>query len=104
MKFFNPCGLLFCTLIVLCIRHNVHADIDPFEFQLYGYGTEGKGLFDSELLSRYIVLGHKEGEGMSPTFASQDMMYYAIEVEYGLTDKIDFAFYLNLAHPDGQDL
>ena len=42
--------------------------------------------------------------GTSTTFASQAMMRYAIEVEYGLTDKIDFAYYLNLACPDGQDL
>jgi hypothetical protein len=79
--------------------------LDPFEFQIYGCHTQGKGNLDPELLSSYIVAGHKEGDGgTSPTFASQSIMRYAIELEYGLTDKIDFAYYLNLARPDGGDL
>jgi hypothetical protein len=40
-----------------------YADVDPFEFQVYGYDTQGKGNLDPELLSSYIVAGHKEGEG-----------------------------------------
>ena len=32
------------------------------------------------------------------------MIRSAIEIEYGITDKIDFAYYLNLAKPDGEDL
>jgi hypothetical protein len=83
----------------------VVAGIDPFEFQVYGYATKGKGNFDPELLNSYIVAGHKEGEGgTSPTYASQSMIRSAFELEYGVTDKIDFAYYLNLAKPDGEDL
>ena len=78
--------------------------LDPFEFQVYAYQTMGKGKFDPQLLSSYIGVGHTEGNGgTSPTFASQNMMRYALEFEYGLTDKIDFAYYLNLAKPDGAD-
>ncbi len=97
--------LLLCTFLIGSYSVTVHADVDPFEFQVYGYQTQGKGNLDPELLSSYIVAGHKAGEGgSSPTFASQSMMRYAIELEYGLTDKIDFAYYLNLARPDGEDL
>ena len=96
--------LIACTIIATSLTTKAYA-VDPFEFQVYGYDTEGKGNLDPELLSSYIVDGHKAGNGgSSPTFASQGMMRYAIELEYGLTDKIDFAYYLNLARPDGQDI
>jgi len=96
---------LLSTLPVFAIPAISQAGVDPFEFQVYGYQTQGKGNLDPELLSSYIVAGHKAGDGgSSPTYASQSMMRYAIELEYGLTDKIDFAYYLNLARPDAQDL
>ena len=94
-----------CALLMTCQTFSAHADVDPFEFQVYGYKTQGKGNLDPELLSSYIVSGHKEGDGgTSPTYASQSMMRYAIELEYGITDRIDFAYYLNLARPDAGDL
>ena len=97
-------SLSICFLVIAGFSNYAVADVDPFEFQVYGYQTQGKGNFDPELLSSYIVAGHKAGEGgTSPTYASQSMMRYAIELEYGLTDKIDFAYYLNLARPDGED-
>jgi len=81
------------------------AGVDPFEFQVYPYKTQGKGVFDPQLLSSYIVSGHAAGAGgSSPTFASQSMMRYALELEYGLTEKMDFAYYLNVGRPDGADL
>lgn len=98
-------ALFIYALLTAGLPINAHAGVDPFEFQVYGYDTLGKGKIDPELLSSYIVVGHKQGEGgTSPTFASQSMMRYALELEYGVTDKIDFAYYLNLARPDGQDL
>ena len=97
-------SLSICFLVIAGFSNYAVADVDPFEFQVYGYQTQGKGNFDPELLSSYIVAGHKAGDGgTSPTYASQSMMRYAIELEYGLTDKIDFAYYLNLARPDGED-
>ena len=102
---FTAIPLAISSLLANSFYHYAKADIDPFEFQVYGYQTQGKAHLDPELLSSYIVAGHKEGlGGTSPTFASQSMMRYAIELDYGLTDKIDFAYYLNLARPDGQDL
>ncbi|MDD2661055.1 MAG: hypothetical protein PHY54_15480 [Methylococcales bacterium] len=98
-------SISICFLLVISFSTGARAGVDPFEFQIYGYQTQGKGNLDPELLSSYIVLGHKAGDGgSSPTFASQSMMRYAIELDYGLTDKIDFAYYLNLARPDGQGL
>jgi hypothetical protein len=107
MQYSRLAALLLSVCALLTAGHPMDArgDVDPFEFQVYGYDTQGKGKFDPELLSSYIVAGHKAGDGgTSPTYASQSMMRFAIELEYGLTDKIDFAYYLNLARPDGQDL
>ncbi|QWF71947.1 hypothetical protein KEF85_05675 [Methylomonas paludis] len=97
-----------CLLSGLLAGHcltSAHADVDPFEFQVYTYKTQGQGKFDPQLLSSFIASGHAQGQGgTSPTYASQNMWRYALELEYGLTDKIDFAYYLNVAKPDGADL
>lgn len=74
-----------------------HADVDPFEFQVYGYDTQGKGNFDPELLNSYVA-----AEGKSGGASGQGILRSAIELEYGLSKKIDFAYYLNLARPDDQ--
>lgn len=98
-------SLLWASLLTSCMTVESWAGVDPFEFQVYGYQTQGKGNLDPELLSSYIAVGHKAGDGgSSPTYASQSMMRYALELEYGLTDKIDFAYYLNMAKADGQDM
>lgn len=74
--------------------------VDPYEFQIYGYATQGKGVFSPQLLNSFVPSGRAEGDGgTSGTYASQSMMRTAIELEYGLTKKIDFAAYLNFARP-----
>lgn len=40
----------------------------------------------------------------SDTYPSEYMLRTAIEYEFGLTPKIDFAYYLNLAHPNGSSV
>lgn len=88
------------ALLMTCLPLTAFA-VDPFEFQVYGYRTQGKGNLDPELLSSYVVAGQKGEDG---ALGSQSMMRYALEFEYGITDKTDFAYYLNLARPDGGDL
>ena len=89
---------------------------DPFELQIYGYQTQGKGNLDLELLSSYIVAEHKAGNGgISPTYASQSMMRFAeagelsidigwyAEVEWWSSkfndDQVEGEFMLNLQKP-----
>lgn len=63
--------------------------VDPYEFQIYGYATQGKGVFSPQLLNSFVPYGRAEGDGgTSGTFASQSMMRTAIELEYGLARKI----------------
>lgn len=77
--------------------------VDPYEFQIYGYATQGKGNFSPQLLNSFIPYGRKEGEGgTSGTFASQSMMRSAIELEYGLTSKTDVAIYVNFVRPENE--
>ena len=78
--------------------------LDPYEFQSDGYATQGKGGFNPQLLNSFVPYGRKEGEGgTSSTFASQGMIRTAIELEYGLTNKIEVASYFNFARPAGEN-
>ncbi len=90
------------VLLSVLLVSEAQADLDPFEFQIYPYETGGKGHFDPQLLSSFVGSGFREpGRGTSSdsTFASQYMTRMAAEFEYGLTRKIDFAYYLNVAIP-----
>src|SRR5262249_49112957 len=79
------------------------AQIDPWEFEVYPVQTLGKGVLEIESLNSVVADGHGEGgAGTSAgTYKSQGMWRTAIELTYGLTDKIEAAAYLNLAKPDG---
>ncbi|MDC8450198.1 MAG: hypothetical protein LV473_17835 [Nitrospira sp.] len=90
--------LLLSTLFASEAR----ADLDPFEFQIYPYEVTGKGKLDPQLLSSFVPSGFRDaGRGTSSdgAFASQYMTRMAAEFEYGLTSKIDFAYYANFAIP-----
>lgn len=104
-KLLTTLSLLLISAALLPFSTTVMAGVDPYEFQVYGYATKGKGNLDPELLSSFIAAGHKQGDGgSSPTYASQNLLRTALELEYGLTDKVDFAYYLNMVRPDGGDL
>jgi len=77
--------------------------VDPFEFEVYQYQTEGKGVLELESLNSIVPTGHTEaGAGTSEGDVPSEHMYRtALELTYGLTNKIEFAAYLNLAHPNG---
>lgn len=98
-------GALLIGLSLVVSTSQVWADVDPFEFQIYGYETLGKGVFDPQMLNSYVVSGHNQGgAGTSGTFPSQGAFRTAMEFEWGLTDKINFAYYLNLVHPSAENL
>lgn len=99
---FLVAGAIFTLLLPSAM---VRAGVDPFELQIYGYHTLGKGNFDPQLLNNYSAIGHAQGEGgLSSTYASQSMARSALELEWGITDKINFAYYLNLAKPNAHTL
>ena len=79
------------------------AQLDPWEFEVYPYQTEGKGVVELESDNAVVANGHSEGgEGTSAgTIPSHHMWNSAFELTYGLLDNLEAAAYLNLSHPDG---
>jgi len=91
------------ALVFLLLASPVLGQVDPFEFEVYPYQTEGKGMVEIESLNSLVAQGHSQGDSgtSSGDFPSEHMYRSAIELTYGLSDKIEFAAYLTLAHPNG---
>lgn len=77
------------------------AQIDPWEFEVYPAQTLNRGMLEFETLNSVSAIGH---EGGGAEYGSNRMYRTALELSYGLTDKIEAAAYLNLAHPNGASL
>ncbi len=95
---------ILLSVLVFCLAASAtRAQVDPFEFEVYPYQTEGPGVMELESLSSFVPKGHHEGENgtSAGTYPSDSMYRTAFELTYGLTDKVEAAAYLNLAHPNG---
>jgi hypothetical protein len=79
------------------------AQLDPWEFEVYPYATESRGVVELETDNAVVANGHSQGgEGTAAgTFRSQGMWYSGNELTFGLTDRIEAAAYLTLAQPSG---
>jgi hypothetical protein len=79
------------------------AQVDPWEFEVYPYATEGRGVAEIETDNAVIASGHGHGgEGTAAgDFRSQGMWYNQYELTYGLTDRIEASAYLLMAQPSG---
>jgi len=72
-----------------------------FELEVYPYQTEGKGVAEAEWLQSFVPKGHSMAEeDVAPT---NHLYRSSAEISYGLTQKIEGAFYLDWAHVNGQD-
>jgi hypothetical protein len=96
------------AIALLLLSRPAAAQVDPFEFEVYPYQTEGKGVVELESLNGFVAKGHTQtnvdpgtSDGDIP---SQYMDRTALELTYGLTDKLECAAYLNLARPNGDSL
>lgn len=94
------------SAVLLMIAGSASAQVDPFEFEVYPYQTQGKGMVELESLNSLVPSGHSHGgDGTSAgTYPSQAMYRTAFELTYGFTDHVEGAAYLNLAHPNGESL
>jgi len=95
--------LVLCVLLTL--GGSALAQVDPFEFEVYPYQTTGHGVLEIESLNSFIPDGHSQGDAgtSSGDLASDHMYRTALELTYGLTDTLEAAAYLNLAHPNGEE-
>jgi hypothetical protein len=77
------------------------AQVDNWEFEVYPAATLPQGMVELESLNSFSAKGH---EGEDEEFGSNRMYRTSFELTYGLTDRIEAAAYLNLAHPNGSSL
>ncbi|MGO9265701.1 MAG: hypothetical protein ACLQBA_12605 [Candidatus Binataceae bacterium] len=94
-------GLLL--LIPLLRASQARAQLDPWEFEIYPYATESRGMVELETDNAVVTNGHSVGPNGTAkgTYPSQGMWYNAYELTYGLTDRIETAAYLTMAMPSG---
>jgi len=95
-------GSLVLAAVLLSWR-NAAAQVDPWEFEVYPYATESRGVLDIETDNAAVPNGHRQaGSGTSAgIYPSQSTWYNQFELTYGLSDRIEAAAYLNLALPRG---
>jgi hypothetical protein len=75
--------------------------LNPFEFEVYPYATEGPGVVELELLQSFVPKGHAADNNAA---ASNHIYRSSLELTYGLTDRIEAAVYLDLGKPSGHSL
>ncbi len=92
------------ALGALLFPHLAAAQVDPWEFEVYPYATEQRGVAELEVDNAVVANGHSQGpDGTAAgTFPSQGIWYNQYELTYGLTDRIEAAAYLNMAQPSGR--
>ncbi len=93
---------LLLAFALCCTARPALAQLDPWEFDVYSVRTAGKGVLGLESLNSVVAKGPDAGyDGTaSGTLPSGTIYRTAVEVTYGLTDKIEAAVYLNLALPE----
>jgi len=103
----NHCRLAiwssFLAFSVILFSNSAAAQIDPWEFEVYPYKTQGRGTIELEMNNAVVPNGHSQGGNGTAkgTFRSQGMWYNGNEFTYGLTDRIEAAAYVDFAQPSG---
>jgi len=84
------------ALGVLLVAAPPAAALNFFELEVYPATTEGEGLHELESNSSFVANGRDEER--------HRLLRTSLEYNYGLTDKIDLAAYLDLARPNGEEI
>ena len=94
-------GLILTIFWMLPSR--VVAQVDPWEFEVYPYATEQRGVIELETDNTVIPNGHADGGSGTAkgTYPSQGRWYNAYELTYGLSDRIEAAAYLSMSWVNG---
>jgi hypothetical protein len=94
--------------IAICIwtAKPASAQVDPWEFEVYPYATDGRGVMEMSTDNAVVANGHHTGDNgtASGTFPSQSRWYNEYEFNYGLTDRVEGAFYLTLSQVSGHGM
>ncbi|HYK65158.1 MAG TPA: hypothetical protein VEY94_09440 [Patescibacteria group bacterium] len=97
-------AVVLAAALMLLAAASAFAQVDPFEFEVYPYQTVGRGMVELESLNSFVPSGHNHGDDGTSAgdLPSQAMYRTAFEFTYGLTDHLEGAAYLNLAHPNAE--
>jgi hypothetical protein len=97
-------GLSSLTLVMLVLSLQSSAQVDPWELEVYPYATEAQGMAQFESGNAVVAKGHSQaGNGTSGgTFPSDGTWYQQLEVDYGVTDRLEADLMLDLAQPSAQ--
>jgi len=76
------------------------AALNFFELEVYPATTEGKGVHEIESTTSFVADG-RAGPDEPPRHR---LLRTSLEYNYGVTDKMDVAAYLDLQKPNGEDL
>jgi hypothetical protein len=88
--------ILCCLFLLLWLCPVLVLAQDPFEIQIYEYDTVPKGMWNLETHLNHIARGTRSFEGsVAPT---QDQSHLTFELTRGITDHVELAGYLVLAH------
>ncbi len=100
-----PLRALLATLALVAGEATSAHALNFFELEVYPATTEGKGLHEIESHSTYVANGRKatDEERSGEDFRRQGLFRTSLEYNYGLTDKIDVATYLDLAWPNADE-
>jgi len=103
----NPSRRLSCLSFVLCVAFILLAPpayaLNFFELEVYPYQTEGPGVAELEWQQNFVPKG-RGAEEDEPEFPSDSMYRSSFELTYGLSEKLEGAVYLDLAHPNAHSL
>src|SRR5262249_2058472 len=66
--------------------------------------TGGKGMHEIESTSSYVANGRSEAADEGDEPPRNRLLRTSLEYDYGLTDRIDVAAYLDLQHPNGGEV
>ena len=93
---------IFIHIALLLLAAPPASALNFFELEVYPATTEGQGLHEIESHTTYVPSGRRpsDEELSGDEFRRQGLFRESLEYNYGLTDKIDAAAYLDLAWPN----
>lgn len=94
-----------CVLGVLAIAR-VASALNFFELEVYPATTEGQGVHEVSNLTSFVANGRRptEEETEGEDTRRHRLLRSSFEYEYGLTDRINVAAYVDLEKPNGDDV
>jgi hypothetical protein len=90
------------VMLASAIPNVAHAQLDPYEFEVYPYATLSRGMIEIESDNAVVAHGFNQPDkGLGVAYPSQGTWFSGEEFTYGLTDRIETAAYVTFSQPSG---